>query len=72
MLSDMPVIALAISRSGVVVDASTLLLDLSGGDAASVIGLPSPHLFTDKSVGVLDNYLSLSTLDTVTDRKSVV
>ncbi len=66
MLSDMPVIALAISRSGVVVDASTLLLDLSGGDAASVIGLPSPHLFTDKSVGVLDNYLSLSTLDTVT------
>lgn len=32
----------AIARSGVVVDARTLLLDLSGSDAGSVIGLPSP------------------------------
>lgn len=39
VLSGLPVIARAISWSGVVVDASTLLLDLGGSDAGSVIEL---------------------------------
>lgn len=66
MLSDLPVIALAISRSGVVVDASSLLLDLNGSDAGSVIGLPSHWLFSHHSSSILDNYLGLTTLDRVT------
>jgi hypothetical protein len=71
VLSGLPVIARAISRSGVVVDASTLQLDLSGSDAGSVNGLPSHWwLFSHYSSSILNNYLGLTTLDRVTANRS--
>jgi PAS domain S-box-containing protein len=66
VLSKLPFIALDISRAGVVLDASELLLDICGRSPAEVIGAPLDSLFGARSVGVLNNYLSLKTLDTVT------
>lgn len=66
MLSKLPVIALEISRAGVVLDASEFYLDTCGRPASEVVGAPFDSLFGEKSVVVLNNYLRLKTLDTVT------